>query len=112
MDHTLIVNSLSGGAVACLLEDSITLNCCLIHGNVDGDWTDCVGGQYPGNGNLAESAQLCSPTPDYDQQWVLQSDSPCAPDQSACGLIGAWEVGCGTTPTQKRSLGGLRSLYR
>ena len=112
VENTLITHSLSGGAVACLQDDSINLSCCLLYNNVDGDWTDCVGGQYPGDGNLAESPQLCSPTPDYDRMWVLQEDSPCAPDQTACGLIGAWDVGCGSTPTKKRTLGGVRSLYR
>lgn len=48
--------------------------------------------------------------------YYLQSDSPCAPGNHPggyeCGLIGALPVLCGTTPTEKKSWGGIKSLYR
>jgi hypothetical protein len=47
----------------------------------------------------------------------LQSDSPCAPGNTPlpfldCGLVGALPVGCGTTPLENTTWGGLKSIYK
>ena len=43
----------------------------------------------------------------------IQSDSPCEPVTSPCGeLIGAAEVGCGTSSAEPATWGRIKSTYR
>lgn len=44
---------------------------------------------------------------------TLHSTSPCATSSSGgCGLIGAWDVGCGPLSVRPESWGTIKSLYR
>ncbi len=39
--------------------------------------------------------------------------SPCEPEHNpACGLIGAWDVGCGVTPVEEVSWGAMKAMFR
>jgi hypothetical protein len=102
----------SGPAVECSGWDQIQLSCCDIYGNPGGDWVSCVADQIGENGNICLDPQFCSDSPGGDENWSIQSDSPCAPEQSGCGLIGAWDVGCGTTAAESRTWGGVKALFR
>jgi predicted outer membrane repeat protein len=108
---TLIVGTTGGRALLCNGGDP-TLDCCDIFGNAGGDWIDCIESQLGQDGNISLTPQFCSPAPNEDENWSLQSDSPCAPEQSGCGLIGAWDVGCRTTPVENRTWGGVKLLFR
>lgn len=112
VENTLIVNSVAGSAVYNWDDNFITFSCCNIFGNAGGDWIDAIAGQYPGGGNLAVDPQFCSTTPDTDEYWALQADSPCTPDESNCGLIGAWGTDCGTTATELMGWGNVKALFR
>ena len=66
--------------------------------------------QYGIRGNISADPLFCAPGED---DFRLQEGSPCAPDYNPdCGLIGAWPVGCGGTPTEETSWGSLKALYR
>jgi hypothetical protein len=70
------------------------LSCCDVYGNASGDWVGCIAGQqgieHNRNADPHFCLQMTSPHP-----FRLYDISPCAPDSNpACGLIGAWDVGC------------------
>ena len=66
-------------------------------------------------GNFSLDPEFCSVAPRSDGNFFLQSDSPCAsgnhPLGLACGLIGAWDVDCGTTSAESSSWGRLKMLH-
>ncbi len=66
------------------------------------------------NGNISVDPEFCGI---YDSgNYYLQSDSPCAagnhPDGYDCGMIGAFDVGCKTTPARKATWGSMKSFYK
>ena len=71
-----------------------------------------VAGQDGSLGNISAAPQFCAGDPGSEKFWAIQSDSPCAPAQSSCGLIGAWDIGCNTTGTVRQTWGGLKADYR
>jgi len=70
---------------------SMVLNCCNVFGNAGGDWVGCIEDQLGQNGNISTDPLFCDPE---NGDFRLQPGSPCSPDSSECGLIGAWGVGC------------------
>lgn len=104
----------SGDGPAITLEGGgcPALSCCDIHGHDGGDWVGCLADQLGQNGNICLDPQFCSEAPGEDLNWTLQSDSPCSAEQSGCGPIGAWRVGCATTEVRERTWGGLKLLFR
>ncbi|MBM3286346.1 MAG: hypothetical protein FJY88_03190 [Candidatus Eisenbacteria bacterium] len=95
MDHTIIAFGLRGGAVHTEAGTGpVVLSCCDLYGNVGGDWTPNIAGQYGVDGNISQDPLFCDLT---GGNVTLDMQSPCAPDQNPqCGQIGAWPVGCGT----------------
>ncbi len=83
-----------------------SLSCCDLYGNEGGDWVGAIAGQYGVAGNTSEDPLFCDP--DLDD-YTISDLSPCAPDNSpaGCGLIGAYDVGCG--PAGVGGQTGLRS---
>jgi hypothetical protein len=90
---------------------SAALTCCDIYGNAGGDWVGCIQDQLGENGNISSDPFFCSAVPDDDMNWTLRSDSPCAPAQSGCGLIGGWDVDCSVSPARNMSWGKIKTLY-
>lgn len=68
-----------------------TFSCSDIYGNELGDYEDCLEGQLGIQGNISADPLFC----DADAGDLhLTSESPCGPDSSACGPIGALSVRC------------------
>lgn len=111
IENTLIVLDTQGAALHCDGSPPL-LSCCDLYGNAGGDWVDPIADQLGIRGNICEDARFCSAAPHDDRDWSIHRDSPCAPDQSGCGLIGAWGVGCGGTPVRLRSWGGIKASFR
>ena len=114
IENAVIAGGLSGPALACNTGASVTLTCCDIYDNEGGNWDDCISDQAGINSNFSADPLFCDPDAD---EFSLHSDSPCAPgnhpDGAACGLIGALEVGCGsTTAVETMSWGGIKSLFK
>jgi len=65
-------------------------------------------------GNFSADPQFCGNI--GTGNYMLQSDSPCAPqghpDGADCGLIGARAVGCGTVATKNATWGAVKGLYK
>ena len=90
---------------------TVSLMCSDIYGNDGGDWVGGIAPQLGQDGNISLDPQFCSASPSEDLDWSIHSESPCAPAQSGCGLIGAGDVGCGPTPTESRTWGGVKLLF-
>jgi hypothetical protein len=77
------------------------------------DYWANAGGDFwsgePGPFDFSADPQFCDPE---NLDFTLSGSSPCSPDLSPCGLIGAWEVGCGAISIEKRSWASLKALYR
>ncbi len=88
----------------------LVVTCTDIYGNVAGDWVGCIAELEGTLGNLSADPLFCDAA---TEDFQLRASSPCAPPQSgACGLMGAFGVGCGTTALQPLSWGHLKGLYR
>ena len=98
--------------VVCYSLGGATLACCDVYGNEGGDWVQCIEDQLGTSGNISADPWFCSAEPDAEMDWTLSSDSPCVPPQSACGLIGAWDVGCESNAVEETTWGRMKSLYR
>jgi predicted outer membrane repeat protein/parallel beta-helix repeat protein len=115
VENTIIAYSPSGEAVWCMGSSTATLTCCDIYGNAGGDWVGCIGDQLGVNGNISACPSLCYAN---GGDFRLCDGSPCAPGNHpegyACGLIGAWPVGCscGPTVTESTTWGAIKATYR
>ena len=92
-----------GPSVACVDSSQIEVRCSDVFGNWVGDWVGCLEGQLGVDGNFSADPRFC----DLEGgDFHLGPESRCAPDSnSACGLVGALQVGCQVSPTG-RSLAG------
>ncbi len=101
----------SGGAVDGSPYSSFDITCCDIYGNTGGDWVGALAGYLGINGNISADPLFCEPGA---ENYMLDCSSPCAPFNPAnpeCDLIGAWPVGCGSTPVTASSWGGIKGLF-
>lgn len=68
------------------------------------------------DGNISVDPQFCGVDPEASGNFLLQSDSPCAPGNHPtgylCGLIGKFPVGCSATLTEEQSWGKIKSIFR
>jgi len=85
--HSLICFGSGGSAT----WGGLTLTCCDIYGNAGGDWVGSIEGQYGNAGNISQNPLFCNPEAG---DFHLQATSPCVPEASECGLMGAWTAGC------------------
>lgn len=67
----------------------------------------------PGEGDFAADPLFCGV---WQDDFTLHANSPCVPGNHPqgedCGLVGAFSVGCASTPVQSLSWGALKALYR
>jgi len=114
LQNTVIAFSQYREAIQC--EDGtsvVTLSCCDVYGNEGGDWVDCIAGQEGVNGNFSADPLFCDPA---NGDFTISCDSPCAPgnhpDGYPCGLVGALDVGCDSSATERTSWGRVKAMYR
>ncbi len=110
LTNTLIAFSTAGEAVLCA-ESEAQLECCDLYGNAGGDWVGSIATQLGLNGNISADPLFCEAA---SGDYRLAACSPCAPfspPNPECDLIGAWPVGCGTTPIQIVTWGRLKRLF-
>jgi hypothetical protein len=118
IDRCVVAFNGPGDAIGCIESGNPLLQCTDIWGNTDGDWVGCISGLEGTAGNFGADPLFCD--------WIagdlsLHSDSPCLPGNhpagAACGLIGAFDVGCTVTSvpagrTEEISWGALKKLFR
>jgi hypothetical protein len=112
--HPVIENSLfafaaRGSAINCYFESSATLYCTDVYGNAGGDWEGCIQAQQHVHDNFSEDPFFCDAE---GGDLTLDVPSPCcAENNQACGLVGAWGIGC-DTPVRPVSWGELKARFR
>ena len=105
IQYNIIAFNTAGGGFACITSTP-SLACNDIFGNVGGDGF-C--GIDLGN-NVSSDPDFCGIP--GSSNYFLQSDSPCAPGLSVCGvLIGAWNVNCGSVATHQRTWGSMKAMF-
>ncbi|MCK4305988.1 MAG: T9SS type A sorting domain-containing protein [Candidatus Eisenbacteria sp.] len=87
--NAIIAFNLDGPGISCGLLGTPALSCCDIYGNEGGDWVGFIASQHGINGNFSADPYFCDMDNDDYHLWNY---SPC--NQAACGIIGAWPVGC------------------
>ncbi|MFC1572942.1 right-handed parallel beta-helix repeat-containing protein, partial [Candidatus Eisenbacteria bacterium] len=92
--HSIVAFNTQGGAVQCDGTSSATLHCCDVHGNVGGDWEDCIALYAPPVSSNIDLDPLFCGDDNPNDPYSLGESSPCAPGASACDRIGARGVGC------------------
>ncbi len=113
LERVLVASGSAGEGVACDGCTEISLTCCNIFGNAGGDYDDpAISDQLGTSGNVAASPHFCYAYPQRYEVWSVHEDSPCAPAQSACGLIGAWGADCSDTPVRAASWGEIKAVFR
>ena len=95
LEQTIVASAIEGGGVYVLDPAAIvTLTCCDIWNNTDGNYLGQISDQTGINGNISECPRFCdAQTGDY----TLAPNSACLPANNDCGLqIGAFGQGCDT----------------
>jgi len=101
-----------GTAARCYTGGEIVLSCCDVYGNEYGDWVGCIADQHGVTGNFHADPLYCG-FANIDRRHWLHADSPCAAENSGgCGLVGAFGVGCDSTPVKAISWGRVKALFR
>lgn len=111
LDRTIVAFA-EGSSVRVVCADpsaTITAACTDVFGNDGGDWAGCIAGMQGEAGNLAADPLFCGLAV---EDLSIRSTSPCAPGQSACGLIGALPVGCGITALTRATWGEIKGQFR
>lgn len=112
LTSVLIAFGVQGRAINYDVDSTPSLTCCDLYGNDGGNWTGSLQQQLDLEVNIEADPLMCSPDPVSEGDWTIQNISPCAADQSSCGLIGAWDVGCTGTANEPTTWGGLKIRYR
>lgn len=95
--NTLIAFGAEGAAIQVENGFAPLLTCVDIYANEGGDWVGAIADQLDQGGNISLDPNFCGDA-DPDNPYTLYQDSPCAAEASACGTIGAYDVGCHTYP--------------
>lgn len=90
ISNTIIVFGISSRAISCPYGTP-TLSCCDVYGNENGDYLGCISGLHGINGNIGEDPLFCDP---ISGNYFLSAPSPCTAENSSCGLMGAYGLGC------------------
>ena len=105
--HNIIAFNTGGGAFGCRGGASPFYECNDLFANVGGDSVAC--GINLGN-NVSSNPEFCGIP--ASGNYFLQSDSPCAPGPSPCGvLIGALGINCGTVSTHRKTWGSMKAMF-
>lgn len=93
VDRAILAHGLGGGAWAGDAPSVAAFACSDLFENQGGDWTGALADQAALAGNRSADPIFC-----YDEGsgsiYSLSNISPCADTNSACGMIGAFPVGC------------------
>lgn len=112
VSNTIVAFSSDGEAVLCEGGGSALLTCCDVFGNAGGDWVGSIAPQYGIDGNVCEDPLFCG-NEDPECPYALHSDSCCATENNPeCGLVGAWDVGCGVSLVRPVTWSALKARFR
>ena len=90
LEGCIVAGAVSGRALACA-DERLLISCSDLWGNAHGDWSPPFAGQLGQRGNLQADPLFCRP---QEGDYSLETGSPCRPEQSACGWMGAHRGPC------------------
>ncbi|MFH1144798.1 MAG: right-handed parallel beta-helix repeat-containing protein [Candidatus Eisenbacteria bacterium] len=108
--NCIITGAAANGGLFCSFAYP-SLYCNDVWGNTDGDYVG-ISDPTGADGNISADPLFCDPEA---EDFSIDGESPCAPEHNpACGLIGAFGVGCDEPPTgtNEISWGGLKALFQ
>jgi len=109
LERCLIAFGARSDAVGCRSGATVQVLCSDVHGNAGGDWVGCLEGLEGLGGNFTADPLFCdAPAGDLS----LREDSPCLPEATGCGLVGAFGVGCGAVGVRVETWGAIKARYR
>ncbi len=108
VENTIIAASTQGQAITCHVG-IVMMSCNDIFGNAGGDYVGCISGSEGVDGNISADPQFCDAG---GEAFTLNAASPCAPANAppGCGLIGAFDVGCGQAAIEEGGVAAARPL--
>ncbi len=107
---SLLAFNFDAEAIWCDNRAGFDIVCVDIFGNAAGNWVGCIAPYFGVDGNFSEDPQFCGPV--GTGKFGLQSDSPCIPANSPCGLtVGALPEECEDTVVGIRTWSELKTLY-
>ncbi len=100
MRNSIVRGACSPAPVYLVMGSTFDVDCSLLQGGAASIYGP--GNVIYGSSNADLDPRFCGPKscelPAYPAgDWTLHGDSPAAPPNSACGLLGAFPVACGTT---------------
>jgi len=108
IENTIVAFSLEGCGFACSGTSAPSISCCDFFSNTGGNWICAVGSDTMG-GSFSADPLFCDPE---HGDFTIQEDSPCAPENNACGaLVGARPVGCPGTSAAEGAGSTLASFF-
>ena len=103
--NNIVVGSQDGYGIYFDQSWETHLECNDVWANQPGDYF----GVSPGLHDISVDPEFCDPG---GGDYSLCEGSPCSPDQQPeCGLIGAFDVGCGPTATVPGTWGLMKRLF-
>ena len=110
--YNIITRAMQG--IRCLLAADPIFECNNIFDVKVGRYVGTCSDQTGMNGNISVDPEYCGI--DDSGNYLLQSDSPCAPGNHpegySCGQIGAKGVGCEEVPVTQSTWGAIKSRFR
>ena len=91
IEGTIIAQGVNGSGLYIAEGSSYSVRCCDIWGNEGGDWVGRIANLHGEDGNIRADPLFCNPD---NEDYSIETNSPCAGTEGGCGLIGAMEVGC------------------
>lgn len=90
LEGCIVAGTPGGRALACA-DERLLISCSDFWGNAHGDWSPPFAGQLGQRGNLQADPLFCRP---QEGDYSLGLDSPCRPEQTLCGWMGARRGPC------------------
>jgi hypothetical protein len=110
LDRVIVSGSTQGGAIRTSLGVfQPELSCCDLYGNAGGDYIGVLSSQRYVRNNGSADPRYCDAGRD---DFTLAKNSPCAPENSPCGRMGAFDVACDESPVEATSWGTVKARFR
>jgi len=93
LTNCILYGDLVGQAAACSNYATLTASCSDVYGNAGGDYVGCLAPYAGVNGNISADPLFCD---EANGDFGLGSGSPCLPENTGCGPMGAtsWGTNC------------------
>lgn len=103
----ILASGKGGAAVQCPIDGFDLVQCTDIFDNQGGDWVECFDGRQAEDGNLCADPLFCDA-----KDYALTEGSRCSAENSPCGQMGAFGIGCSPSSAASSTWSVVKSRYR